>query len=142
MVNKITFWNLITLTLILLVSVFGMFFINYPMKLNLLETIKDIEWENLLFIFLSLTILSLFFAMIPFKNLKYSNRFQKILLFLSTIVLLYALYFTFSTFFKNKLEVKKIENEYIEQAKKDIKNDNIILNMLEVLHCQNTTKKI
>lgn len=125
MINKITFWNLIALAFILLVSVFGIYFINYPMKFNFLQTIKDIEWKNLLFLFLGLVILSLVFAIIPFKNLNYVNKFQKILLFLNTVVLVYALYFTFSTFFKNKLELKKIENEYIEQAKKDIKNDNV-----------------
>lgn len=118
MINKITFWNLIALAFILLVSVFGIYFINYPMKFNFLQTIKDIEWKNLLFLFLGLIILSLVFAIIPFKNLNYINKFQKILLFLNTVVLVYALYFTFSTFFKNKLELKKIENEYIEQAKK------------------------
>lgn len=125
MIKKITFWNLITFTLILFVSIFGMYFINYPMKFNLLETIKDIEWENLLFLILGLIILSLIFAMIPFKNLNYGNRFQKILLLLNTLILLYVLYFTSSTFLKNRWEVKKIENEYVEQAKKDIKNDNV-----------------
>lgn len=126
MVNKITFWNLITLILIVFVSIFGMYFINYPMKFNFSETIKDIEWESLFFLFLASIILSLIFAIIPFKDSSYGNRFQKILLFLSILVLMYALYFTFSTYFKNKLEMKMIENKYIERAKKDIKNDNVI----------------
>lgn len=125
MVKKILFWNLITLTSILLVSIFGMYFINYPMKFDLLETLKDIKWKNVLFLFLGLIILSLIFALLPFKNLNYGNRFQKILLLLNILVLLYVLYFTSSTFFKNISELKKIENEYFEQAKKDMKNDNV-----------------
>lgn len=142
MVNKITFWNLITLALIVLVSIFGMYFINYPMKFYFLETIKDIDWKSLLFLFLGLTILSLLFAMIPFKDSRYGNRFQKILLFLSVLVLMYALYFTFSTYFKNRLEMRMIENEYIERAKRDIKNDNVTFKYAEGLTLPEYHEKI
>ena len=125
MVRKITFWNLITLTLIFLVSIFGMYFINYPMKFNLFETLKDIEWKNLLLLIVGMIALSLIFAMFPFKNLTYGSKFQKILLFFSVLMLLYAFYFTISTLIKNVLELNKVENEYIEQAKKDIKNGEV-----------------
>ena len=125
MVNKITFWNLSTLILIIVVSVFGTYFINYPMRFDLSETIKDIEWKNLLLLFFGMIILSLIFAMFPFKNLSFGNKFQKILLFFSVLILLYAVYFTTTTFLKNKTELQKIEKEYIEQAQKDIKNDKV-----------------
>ena len=128
MVNRITFWNLTTLILIFLVSVFGMYFINYPMKFDVCETIRDIDWKYLFFLVLGMIILSLIFAMFPFKNLSYGNKFQKILLFLSILILIYILYFSTATFIKNKIELKKIEKEYIEQAQKDIKNDNVTFN--------------
>lgn len=95
------------------------------MKFNFLETVKDIEWKILIFLFLGITILSLIFAMFPFKNLSYGNKFQKILLFFNMLFLIHASFFTISGFMKNLSELKKIENEYIEQAKKDIKNDDV-----------------
>lgn len=68
MLNKITFWNLITLTLILLVSFFGVYFINYPMIIDIWEVIYILEWEKMFFLFLGMVILSLIFALFPLKK--------------------------------------------------------------------------
>ena len=125
MLNKITFWNLITLTIILLVSFFGVYFINYPMIIDIWEVIYILEWEKMFFLFLGMVILSLIFALFPLKKMSYGNKFQKILLVLNVLILLYTFCYTISTFAKNKSELRKIENEYIEQAKKDVKNDKV-----------------
>ncbi|OVE60676.1 hypothetical protein [Chryseobacterium mucoviscidosis] len=113
------------LSLLIVVYTLGNYLILYPMKFDFLTVISESQPHYLLFIIAFFILISWLISHVRIKNLSPKNRFLLAFTILCGIMLLWIGYYNLSTFFNTRKVITKIENEYIQQAKEDIKNDQV-----------------
>ncbi|WP_185209077.1 hypothetical protein [Chryseobacterium sp. C3] len=117
--------NIAVLSLLIVVHTLGNYLILYPMKFDFLTVISESQPHYLLFIIAFFILISWLISHVRIKNLSPKNRFLLAFTILCGIMLLWIGYYNLSTFFNTRKVITKIENEYIQQAKEDIKNDQV-----------------
>lgn len=121
------FYILIIIALVLNLSIFilGYYFINYPMKFNLWYIIKECGIGALLIILGIITLVSWLSSVIEIKHLDPKTKFLRAFLILNGLLFVFLLYYSLDQFIQAKKEITNLENEYLKQAKIDIKNDHV-----------------
>lgn len=122
---KFNYLNSIILLLIVFVSIFGDYVSPIEMKFEYWWSTKYIEWKELLILFLSFAVFSALISLIKIKNLKFVTKFSQVFLSLNCLFLLFLIYHFAELYVTTKSQLTQRQNEIIQEAKRDIKNDNI-----------------
>lgn len=133
------------LFLLIVVHTLGSYLILYPMRFDFWTVISESQLYYLLFILAFFVLISWLISHLRIKNLSPKNRFLLAFTILCGIMLLWISYFNLNTYFNTRKAITKSENEYIQQAKEDIKNDSIIFKSYGLpvfMYDQETYRKI
>ena len=123
--KKIIILNVITILLVTAGYIFGMYFINYPMKFDIPRMIRESGIQYLFIIISATALVSYLISSLDIKNLNFKNKFLRIFPILNVLVLAFFIFTAAKGFIDNKKELVKRENYYIQEARKDIKNDQV-----------------
>ncbi|MBL7878384.1 MAG: hypothetical protein JNN23_00775 [Chryseobacterium gambrini] len=130
------------LFLLIVVYTLGNYLILYPMKFDFLNVISESQPHYLLFIIAFFVLISWLISHIRIKNLSPKNRLLLAFTILCGIMLLWISYYNLSTFFNTRKAIMKSENEYIQQAREDIKNDQVTFRFTGGFELPNNDRKI
>lgn len=130
------------LFLLIVVHTLGNYLILYPMKFDFLTVISESQPHYLLFIIAFFVLISWLISHVRIKNLSPKNRFLLAFTILCGIMLLWISYFNLNTYFNTRKVITKIENEYIQQAKEDIKNDQVTFRFTGGFELPNNDRKM
>ncbi|MCF2220005.1 hypothetical protein H9Q08_11920 [Chryseobacterium sp. PS-8] len=130
------------LSLLIVVYTLGNYLILYPIKFDFLTVISESQPHDLLFILAFFVLISWLISHIRIKNLSPKNRFLLAFTVLCGIMLLWISYFNLNTFFNTRKAITKSENEYIQQAKEDIKNDQVTFRFIGGFELPNNDRKM
>ena len=125
MIKKLTILNIIILILIFIANIGTFYGINYPIKFNFLYNFSDYGFGYILIVLAIIAILTFLVSSLNIKNLDFTNKFLRIFALLNSIFLAFIIFEGISGFTIQMKEYAKLETEYINQAKEDIKNDNV-----------------
>ncbi|WP_288460563.1 hypothetical protein [uncultured Chryseobacterium sp.] len=134
--------NIAVLFLLIVVYTLGNYLILYPIKFDFLTVISESQPHYLLFIIAFFVLISWLISHLRIKNLSPKNRFLLAFTILCGIMLLWIGYYNLSTFFNTRKVITKIENEYIQQAKEDIKNDQVTFRFTGGFELPNNDRKM
>ncbi|PTT73090.1 MULTISPECIES: hypothetical protein [unclassified Chryseobacterium] len=134
--------NIAVLSLLIVVYTLGNYLILYPIKFDFLTVISESQPHYLLFIIAFFVLISWLISHVRIKNLNPKNRFLLTFTILCGIMLLWIGYYNLSTFFNTRKAITKSENEYIQQAKEDIKNDQVTFRFTGGFELPNNDRKI
>lgn len=134
--------NIAVLFLLIVVYTLGNYLILYPMKFDFLTVISESQPHYLLFIIAFFILISWLISHVRIKNLNPKNRFLLAFTILCGIMLLWIGYYNLSTFFNTRKSITKSENEYIQQAKEDIKNDQVTFRFTGGFELSNNDRKM
>lgn len=130
------------LFLLIVVHTLGNYLILYPMKFDFWTVISESQPQYLLFIIAFFVLISWLISHVRIKNLSPKNRFLLTFTILCGIMLLWIGYYNLSTFFNTRKSITKSENEYIQQAKEDIKNDQVTFRFAGGFELTNNDRKM
>ncbi|MCQ4140101.1 hypothetical protein [Chryseobacterium sp. EO14] len=130
------------LFLLIVVHTLGNYLILYPMKFDFWTVISESRPHYLLFIIAFFILISWLISHVRIKNLSPKNRFLLAFTILCGIILLWISYFNLNTYFNTRKVITKIENEYIQQAKEDIKNDQLTFRFTGGFELPNNDRKM
>lgn len=130
------------LFLLIVVHTLGNYLILYPIKFDFLTVISESQPQYLLFIIAFFVLISWLISHVRIKNLSPKNRFLLAFTILCGIMLLWISYFNLNTFFNTRKAIIKSENEYIQQAKEDIKNDQVTFRFTGGFELPNNDRKM
>lgn len=130
------------LFLLIVVHTLGNYLILYPMKFDFWTVISESQPQYLLFIIAFFVLISWLISHVRIKNLSPKNRFLLAFTILCGIMLLWISYFNLNTFFNTRKAIIKSENEYIQQAKEDIKNDQVTFRFTGGFELPNNDRKM
>lgn len=140
--KKLLRLTIAVLFLLILVYTLGNYLILYPMKFDFLTVISESQPHYLLFIIAFFVLISWLISHVRIKNLNPKNRFLLAFTILCGIMLLWISYFNLNTYFNTRKVITKIENEYIQQAKEDIKNDQVTFRFTGGFELPNNDRKM
>ncbi|WP_343665048.1 hypothetical protein [Chryseobacterium mucoviscidosis] len=140
--KKLLRLTIAVLFLLILVYTLGNYLILYPMKFDFLTVISESQPHYLLFIIAFFVLISWLISHVRIKNLNPKNRFLLAFTILCGIMLLWIGYYNLSTFFNTRKSITKSENEYIQQAKEDIKNDQVTFRFTGGFELPNNDRKM
>ena len=123
--RKLLIVNITVLVLLFTVYIFGYYIFNYPLKFNFFQIIKECEIYYLGIALLFLAMVSWMISTLKIKNLNVVNKFILVYTILCGLMLCYFLYVATDTYISTRKAIKETENKYIQQAKEDIKKDNV-----------------
>ncbi|HAO08731.1 MAG TPA: hypothetical protein DCQ50_17530 [Chryseobacterium sp.] len=134
--------SLAVLFLLIVVHTLGNYLILYPMKFDFWTVISESQPQYLLFIIAFFVLISWLISHLRIKNLSPKNRFLLAFTILCGILILWIGYFNLNTYFNTRKVITKIENEYIQQAKEDIKNDQVTFRFTGGFELPNNDRKM
>lgn len=120
--KKLILINIVVLVLVIILYIYG---INYPTNLNLWDAIKYSRLQYLVIALLFFVLVSWMVSTLKIKKLSSFHKFFLIFALLNSLLFSYLAFESGKIFILNKNAIAKIENQYINQAKEDIKHDNI-----------------
>jgi hypothetical protein len=123
--RKLLIVNIAVLVILFTVYIFGYYILNYPLKFNFFQVIKECEIYYLCIALLFLALVSWMISTLKIKNLNSINKFLLIYTILCGLLLGYFLHVAVDSYISTRKAIKEIENKYIQQAKEDIKKDNV-----------------
>lgn len=125
MFKKIIYLNIVVFILVLIATMVAFYGYNYPTRFDFPYDFKDYGLGYILLLLIAIAIPSALAASLNIKNLDFKNKFFRIILLLNSIVLCFIIYEGVDGFLKNRKILTDLENQYIKQAKNDIKNDQV-----------------
>lgn len=125
--KKFIFINIIMILLLIAFYILGYYLMNYPMIFDLMYIIKECKLEYLAVIFAITAVVSYLISHLNIKNSDSGTRFLKVFPFINFLFLIFFIYIATDEYIKRQKEMTKIENTYIQQAQKDIKNDHMTI---------------
>lgn len=120
--KKLILINIIVLVLVIVLYIYG---INYPTNLNLWDAVKYSGPEYLVIALLFFVLVSWMVSTLKIKKLSSFHKFLLIFVVLNSLLFSYLAFESVKIFILNKKAIAKIENQYINQAQEDIKQDHI-----------------
>lgn len=125
MLKKIIYWNIAVFILIFVAAIVAFYGYNYPTRFRFVYDFNDYGLGFILLILIGIAISAALVASLDFKNLDFINKFFRIILVLNSLVLFFTIYEGLDGYLTNRKILTDLENEYIQQAKIDIKNDQV-----------------
>ena len=125
MLKKIIYWNIAVFILIFVAAIVAFYGYNYPTRFRFVYDFNDYGLGFILLIIIGIAISAALVALLDFKKLDFKNKFFRIILLLNSLVLCFIIYEGLDGFLQNRKVLTDLENEYIRQAKTDIKNDQV-----------------
>lgn len=123
--RKLLIVNIAVLVILFTVYIFGYYILNYPLNFNFFQIVKDCEIYYLGIALLFLALISWMISTLKIKNFNAVSKFLLVYTILCGLLLGYFLYATVDSYISTRKAIKEIENKYIQQAKEDIKKDNV-----------------
>ncbi|UKB78667.1 hypothetical protein [Chryseobacterium sp. MEBOG07] len=117
--------NFIIILLLTAAYISGYYFINYPAQFNFWYSVKESGLEYLPFILAITALVAYLVSSLPIKKLNFKAKFLRFYPVINSIVLLFFIFSSGNELIKNQKKLSKKEVEYILQAEKDIKNDQV-----------------
>lgn len=121
--KKLAYLNIFIILLLAAMYIGGYYLLNYPMRFSFWYLIEECQPIYLCVMLAITALIAYLISSIPFKNQFFKNKFIRVFPVLNTMILIFFMYSSTSTFIVTKKEISKAENQYILQAEKDIKND-------------------
>ena len=125
MLKKIIYWNIAVFILIFMAAIVAFYGYNYPTRFRFAYDFNDYGLGFILLIIIGIAISAASVASLDFKKLDFQNKFFRIILLLNSLVLCFIIYEGLDGYLTNRKILTDLENEYIQQAKTDIKNDHV-----------------
>ena len=125
MYKRIIYLNIAVFILIFIGATVAFYGYNYPTRFRFVYDFNDYGFGFILLILIGIAITAALVASLDFKNLDFKNKFFRIILLLNSLVLFFTIYEGLDGFLQNRKVLIDLENEYIRQAKTDIKNDQV-----------------
>ncbi|ROI01782.1 MULTISPECIES: hypothetical protein [unclassified Chryseobacterium] len=125
--RKLIYINIILIPLLITVYILEYYVINYPLPLRLRYVIEESRLEYLAVILGITALVSYLISSLDIKKLSFGSKFLRIFPLINFIVFIFFIYLSVDGWIEKQNELSKIENSYIRQAKKDIRNDKVIL---------------
>ncbi|WP_157456437.1 FEKKY domain-containing protein [Chryseobacterium hispalense] len=124
--KKLLVINIVVVLLLILAHTLGGYLIIYPMKSDVWTVVSESRPHYILVALALFAVIAWLISHLKIKNVKPKNKFLLVYTILCGILLCYIIYFDADTYISTRKAIIKAENEYIQQAKEDIKKDNII----------------
>lgn len=117
--------NITVVLLLIIAHTLGGYLINYPIKSDFWTVVSESKPQYLLVALVLFFVIAWLLSHLKINNLKAGNKFLLIYTILCGILSGYIIYFDAGTYISTRKSIKEIENKYIQQAKEDIKKDNV-----------------
>ncbi|NML59215.1 FEKKY domain-containing protein [Chryseobacterium cheonjiense] len=124
--KKLIIISVVVVLLLITAHTLGGYLIMYPVKPDFWTVVSESSPQYLLIALALFTLIAWLISHLRIKNVKVKNRFLLVFTVLCGILLSYVIYFDAATYMSTRKAVKESENEYIQQAKEDIKKDKIM----------------
>lgn len=124
--KKLLIINIAVMTMVFCTYISGIALLNYPWYMSFWNYV---QWNDILYLLITLAFLALISWMIStlkIKNLTAKNRFLLVYSILCSFLVGYFMYISINSYLSAEEAIVQIENEYIQQAQKDIKNGRVI----------------
>lgn len=123
--KKLLIINIVVVLLLIIAHTLGGYLIMYPMKSDVWTVVSESRPHYLLVALALFAVIAWLISHLKIKNLKPKNKFLLAYTILCGILLSYIIYFDADTYISTQKAIKETENKYIQQAKEDIKKDNV-----------------
>jgi len=124
--RKLLTINIVVVLLLIAVHTLGGYLLIYPGKSDVRTIISESRPQYLLIALALFALIAWLISHLKIKNVKPENRFLLVFTVFCDILLSYVIYFDAATYISTRKAIKESENEYIQQAKEDIKKDKIM----------------
>jgi len=124
--RKLLTINIVVVLLLITAHTLGGYLIMYPVKPDFWTVVSESRPQYLLIALALFALIAWLISHLRIKNVKPENRFLLVFTVLCGILLSYVIYFDAATYMSTRKAIKESENEYIQQAKEDIKKDKIM----------------
>lgn len=124
--KKLLIINIAVMIMVFCTYISGIALLNYPWYMSFWNYV---QWNDILYLLITLAFLALISWMIStlkIKNLTAKNRFLLVYSILCSFLFGYFVYISIDSYLTAEEAIVQIENEYIQQAQKDMKNGRII----------------
>lgn len=123
--KKLLTINIVVLFLLIVSHILGNYLILYPIKFDFRKVVSESKPLYLLVALALFALIAWLISHLKIKNLKPENKFLLVYTILCGVLLSYIIYFDVNTYISTRKAIKETENKYIQQAKEDIKKDNV-----------------
>ncbi|AZA88460.1 hypothetical protein EG349_17615 [Chryseobacterium shandongense] len=124
--KKLLIINIVVVMLLITAHTLGSCFIMYPMKSDIWTVISESSPYYLLIALAIFALIAWLISHLRIKNLNPKNKFLLAYTILCGVLLTFIIYFDAATYISTRKAIRESENEYIHQAKEDIKKDNVM----------------
>lgn len=124
--KKLLTINIVVVLLLISAHTLGGYLIMYPMKPDIWTVVSESSPQYLLIALALFAVIAWLISHLRIKNLNPKNKFLLVFIVLCSILLSYVIYFDAATYISTRKAIRESENEYIQQAKEDIKKDKIM----------------
>lgn len=124
--KKLLTINIIVVLLLIAAHTLGGYLIMYPMKPDFWTVVSESSPHYLLLALALFAVIAWLISHLKIQNVKPENNFLLAYTILCGVLLTFIIYFDASTYISTRKAIRESENEYIQQAKEDIKKDNVM----------------
>lgn len=124
--RKLLTINIVVVLLLIAVHTLGGYLIMYPIKPDFWTVVSESSPQYLLIALAIFALIAWLISHLRIKNINPKNKFLLAYTILCSILLCYIIYFDAAVYRSTRKAIKESENEYIQQAKEDIKKDKIM----------------
>lgn len=124
--GKLLTINIIVVLLLIAAHTLGGYLIMYPMKPDFWTVVSESSPQYLLIALALFAVIAWLISHLKIKNINSENKFLLAYTILSGVLLTFIIYFDAATYISTRKAIRESENEYIQQAKEDIKKDNVM----------------
>lgn len=124
--RKLLIITVVVVLLLITAHTLGGYLIMYPIKPDFWTVVSESRPQYLLIALALFVLIAWLISHLKIKNLKPENRFLLVFTVLCGILLTFIVYFDAATYISTRKEIRESEDEYIQQAKEDIKKDKIM----------------
>jgi|GEM_PF-430896 len=124
--KKLLTINIVVVLLLISAHTLGGYLIMYPMKPDIWTVVSESSPQYLLIALALFAVIAWLISHLKIKNINPTNKFLLAYTILCSILLCYIIYFDAAAYISIQKAIIQSENEYIRQAKEDIKKDKIM----------------
>lgn len=124
--KKLLIINSVILILVFFAHIAATAFINYPWTMRFWNYIEWIDFLYLFAVLVFLALISWMISTLKIGNFKSADRFLLIYSVLSSLLFGCFIYISADSYFTAQKAIVQIENQYVQQARKDIQSGRII----------------